>query len=655
MLRELSKRKCAFSLFCCLFLLLLAVSNYGAASLDAGSGCPQSKEESYFSFSQARFYFNQGNFSRAEELLREAAIMDSCSVTLYAEASLMLLKMGKEKSAEEFSAFALKLDPDDLDALKVQVMINAGKALSRRNGDLVDETVHLCSRVLEKDPRDVQTRYVLIKLLMEKEDFEGCGRRLREFIAIAQDDLDALFLTAEVVSRAERQGRGEAITDQLTEGGQLDASFIEKVGDFLEGERKREAAHLMYRSYLKSHSDDVILLRAANNLYHMERFEDVLLMLEDKKHQVTEQPALLGMRARTQARMGKMQNAIATYEELIQISPDNDQYLLELADLYEYMGDTKNAIHYYDRAGTSIENADNTADKKLSILLKIALLLIKEGEMDRALETLSSSRRYNCEEEILYHILLSRALETDKPRAALQAIRKGRKIIGNNIQLAYREAEIFAGRGSRQTEKILREIIIREDFSKESYLRASGILVRAGRYEMAWEFLKKALEKYPDSDVYLEAGACMERWGKYKDAVQYLKRSIDLDSSNATALNYLGYMLAVQGESLEEALAYVTEALTIDRYNGAYIDSLGYIYLKMERYDLAKQHLKAAAEIFPFDPEIQDHIGDLLYLSGNIEGAVDAWRKAIMYNIPTRGHVADKIAHAESEVRANER
>ncbi len=654
MLRGLLKRMFVVPSAWCFFLLIVFTSS-GAASSDAGNECPQSREESYFSFSQARFHFNQGDFARAEELLREAAILDSCSVSLYTEASLMLLKMGKESGAEEFSTFALRLDPDDLDALKVQAMIKAGKALSVKNGGLIDEAVQICSRVIEKDARDSRMRFVLVKLLVEKGDFEAGGTRLKEFIAIAPEDLDVLFLAAEVVSRAEQLGKGETIADALVEGDLLGASFIAKIGDLLEGEKKREAAHLMYQSYLKSHTNDDILLRDANILYQMERFEEALLALEERQHLVTEHPGLLSMLARTQGRIGKMQDAIASYEKLIRISPENDQILLELADLFEYMGDTKKAIRYYEEAFTSIEDAEDTMDRKLSILWKIALLLIQEGKSDRAQDVLVSSQQYEGKQKILYYILLSRALEADKPRAALRAIKRGRNILGDHVQFAYREAEIAAARGSRKTEKNLREIIIREDYSKESYLRASRILVREGRYDEAWGFLEEALERSPDSEVYLEAGACMERWGRYQDAVQYLKRSIDLDSSNATALNYLGYMLALRGERLEEALAYVTEALTIDRYNGAYIDSLGYIYLKMEQYDLARQHLMVAAEIFPFDPEIQDHIGDLLYLSGDVPGAIDAWKKAVMYNIETREHVTRKISNAESEIEIDGR
>src|ERR1035437_335266 len=61
-------------------------------------------------------------------------------------------------------------------------------------------------------------------------------------------------------------------------------------------------------------------------------------------------------------------------------------------------------------------------------------------------------------------------------------------------------------------------------------------------------------------------------------------------------LNYLGYMLADKGMRLPEALKMIRKAVDLEPGNGAYLDSLGWIYFKMGEYELAEDNLRQAAE-----------------------------------------------------------
>ena len=54
-------------------------------------------------------------------------------------------------------------------------------------------------------------------------------------------------------------------------------------------------------------------------------------------------------------------------------------------------------------------------------------------------------------------------------------------------------------------------------------------------------------------------------------------------------LNYLGYMLADRGTRLDEALD-ISAAVALDPANGAYLDSLGWVYYKMGNYELAEEN-----------------------------------------------------------------
>ena len=63
------------------------------------------------------------------------------------------------------------------------------------------------------------------------------------------------------------------------------------------------------------------------------------------------------------------------------------------------------------------------------------------------------------------------------------------------------------------------------------------------------------------------------------------------DPQNATALNYLGYMLADRGVKLDEALGMIKKAVDLDPSNGAYLDSLGWAYFRLGKYESGGREL----------------------------------------------------------------
>jgi len=101
------------------------------------------------------------------------------------------------------------------------------------------------------------------------------------------------------------------------------------------------------------------------------------------------------------------------------------------------------------------------------------------------------------------------------------------------------------------------------------------------------------------------------------------------DPNNAMVLNYLGYMLADRGVRLEEALGYVKKAVQMEPQNPAYLDSLGWAYFKLGKYDLAEDNLIKASQHMGDDPTVQEHLGDLYQKTGRLKLAVAHWERAL--------------------------
>jgi len=94
-------------------------------------------------------------------------------------------------------------------------------------------------------------------------------------------------------------------------------------------------------------------------------------------------------------------------------------------------------------------------------------------------------------------------------------------------------------------------------------------------------------------------------------------------------LNYYGYMLGDLGIRLDEAQSLVKRALAEDPYNGAYLDSLGWIYYKQNKLSDAEATLRKALERDAHDPTIHSHLGDVYAKSGRPEQAFAEWEKSL--------------------------
>ena len=80
---------------------------------------------------------------------------------------------------------------------------------------------------------------------------------------------------------------------------------------------------------------------------------------------------------------------------------------------------------------------------------------------------------------------------------------------------------------------------------------------------------------------YFDYGAAADQAGLYDKAADLLRKSIALDPANAAeAYNYIGFMWAEHNLHLDEAEEMIGRALQLDPNNGAYLDSLGWLYYR---------------------------------------------------------------------------
>ena len=130
---------------------------------------------------------------------------------------------------------------------------------------------------------------------------------------------------------------------------------------------------------------------------------------------------------------------------------------------------------------------------------------------------------------------------------------------------------------------------------------------------------------------YLKA-ICLDKINKWEDSKKILIKLISENPNDAYALNYLSYSMAIRNEDLIKAKKLIKKALEIEKNNGFFLDTLGWIQFKLNDVDKAVRSLQLAIELEPNNSEIIDHLGDIYYKIGRKKEAVYEWKRALIGN-----------------------
>jgi tetratricopeptide (TPR) repeat protein len=181
--------------------------------------------------------------------------------------------------------------------------------------------------------------------------------------------------------------------------------------------------------------------------------------------------------------------------------------------------------------------------------------------------------------------------------------------------------------------KLAKSTLKGDKTDRESYVTISQIYMKQKRWKDAEDALNESnkLASKPEEKAYVQyyQGMFYERQKKFDQAEQAFRLILQEDPNNPPTLNYLGYMLADHNMRLEEAFNMIKHAVELDPQNGAYLDSLGWAYFKLGKYDEAEDNLRRAAEKTPNDATIQDHLGELYAKTGKLKLAAVHWERAL--------------------------
>jgi len=239
--------------------------------------------------------------------------------------------------------------------------------------------------------------------------------------------------------------------------------------------------------------------------------------------------------------------------------------------------------------------------------------------------------------------------------AATKAASDAAKAMPENheVQLSYARQLADAGKvdeGVKLAEAQLKGAT--ED--REVYYTIADINVRAKRFKDATVALDKVetMSSKPaeKSFFYYYRGSVAEQQKMFDQAEEDFKKGLAIDPDSAAINNDYGYMLADRGIRLDEAVTMIKKAVDFDPQNGAYLDSLAWVYYKQGQYALAEDYARKAVARLSSDPAVHDHLGEIYAKNGKLPMAVAEWQKATaLYatSLPPEADPADvaKVQH----------
>ena len=357
-------------------------------------------------------------------------------------------------------------------------------------------------------------------------------------------------------------------------------------------------------------------------------------------------------RANGKSSASKLDQITSLVDKAAKLTGGDPDAIAKTADYYVLCKQTGPAKQLYRKALS-------TNNRLPGIREKLTDCLIQEGERADAAKILEEIIKDNPLHLAAYDQLARIQLDLGNPAAAINNMRQALLIAPVEprrqeeiIHAAFRAGDYetalkFSIEGERKFPFLIGFTLLRAVALSHKQDHAAALLT----FERTLVEASISSPEILDAAFFISYGSAAEKAGDTVKAADLLKRAISLDPLNsAEACNYLGYMWADRNENLDEAERLILQAVRLDPYNGAYMDSLGWVWLRQGKFSKALTELMRAAEaIKKPDPVVFEHIGDAHEKLGRTADALHYWHKALQLET-NNAALTEKIDHNASKV-----
>jgi len=622
-----------------------------AADPDPAAGAAD-RAGAYYHLMRATIAAQRGAVRELTRELREAIRLDPGSPELRVEGAELMLSLGQLVEAEKMARAALRLDPAYPRAARILAGMETRKALRDDDPASRAEAIRLWE-VVAADPQvDADALQTLAQLKFRDGDIEGAVEIGRRLALKRRGDVRVAHMNARLYQAAGRPSEAlDVLLEFLREHGEEEI-LLGEVRELADATGRWDAVERACDARIEKGQSTPLLRRLRGEARHATgRFQGAVEDLEAAVQGGVEDPRALLYLADAYGALGRLADAVASTRALADLLPDNPNVRAMLGDYLARQREWGPALEALESALAGLAEDEASAERRDAVRRRLVLLYLEQGEPERAravIETLEEPDRPESL-ELAGRVALSAGDAASARTLAGRLQRAGQRGPAALIEGELLVIEDKPARASEKFERVISELGAGAALRVAEIWRAHEQAQRGEQVLRTW-----ARRQAKDADAHFGLGSFLERLGRYQEAEASLRRAIELDPEHANALNYLGYSLADRGVRLDEALELIRRALGIEPWNGAYLDSLGWVLYRLERYEDAREPLERAVRELPGDPTVLDHLGDLYRELGEHELAVSSWRRALLAGADDAESVRRKIATEEARLDERE-
>lgn len=585
-----------------------------------------------------------GSLNKAQEafeLLREKT--DGDLIVLSSLGQIYLWKQEPAKAAEVLEEAASYLPEHRvIHSMLVEALLGAGE---------VAKAERALTKLVNIQPGSYENQVRLAELRSQLEDHRGAAEallgvpeelrsegRIRQFLArelhLAGQNSQALEIVDELI-----QGDGDNVGLR-----RLRISILTSMARYPEALTELEPLVASTEEETQRLQDSVLVSRLLERVGRPEEAAERLRSLVSKSsgHEAFQLRLALAGALERQQRFDEAVEMLR--EELANVS--QERYALTagtLAEVLERAGRTAEAVEVLGDAAAHL----GEGEAALGIRLR-RLTMMADHEMWDELSQGASELLDSASEELRSSALQLKA-EALAGLGDLDAALGLLPTDGSDRLTLAKRIELLSSHGREaEAEKLLADVVA--GGAPEDLFFAARLYQRLGRYDDVVDLTERLVAEEPESlQALFLLGAAQERRGNRAEAEATFKSLLGKDPDHAPTLNYLGYMWAEAGENLDQALELILRAVAIDPDNGAYVDSLGWVYYQQGRYEEARQHLEWAARLIPGDSTLFEHLGDLYLRLDERHRARDFYQQALQLSGDNLDSVRRKLEDLEGE------
>lgn len=619
-----------------------------AAAVEAQA---ESQAKAYYHYTVGHIYEEMGQLFRRSDYLRraideykQALKYDPRSAALAVRLAEAYRRSGRIREAVLEAKQILKNDPDNLGAHRVLGHIYYQTLGELRQDDASRQTLGLAigeyEQVTRLAPEDTGAWLTLARLRRMANDLEGAEAALKKLLEVEPSSEAGLAALAMLYSDQGQNEKAVELLENAAARGTSSSKVLSSLGYAYEQSEDFDSAARVYRRALEEDPDNLELRRRlAESLLRAERLEEAVAEYQALVQADSEDAETHLRLSQVYRHQGKFDKARAALESAKELSPDSLEIGFNESLLYEAQGDFQGAIEVLTgmvaRMTRASENYTDQEQRSRAIVLeRLGALHREEENFDEAVEVFRLLLPLGDEHaQRGYSQMIETQRRARRLEDALATAQAGVERFPQDEGLKLQMASLLSDQGHlEQAVQLARGLLDGSDANRQVYLTLTQIYQNHERFQEAEAALARAEQLSSPGieaeQIHFLRGALYERQEQYDRAEEEFRQVLEMNPESAITLNYLGYMFADNDYRVEESVALIQRALEVDPYNGAYLDSLGWAYFRLENYEKAEEYLLKALDRLSSDPTIHDHLGDLYYETGRLRLAEKAWERA---------------------------